>query len=95
MARTFGTIDLSRVAVEGWSYGGYMALMCLARRPQIFKVAISGAPVTDWRLYDTAYTERLVLKDSFYLKIIFWLSRYDLRYPNFSNTFKIFGNTFG
>lgn len=71
MARTFSTIDLSRVAVEGWSYGGYMALMCLARRPQIFKVAISGAPVTDWRLYDTAYTERLVLEKGFNLRKLF------------------------
>ena len=58
VARTFGVIDLTRVAVEGWSYGGYMALMCLAKRPQIFKIAIAGAPVTDWKLYDTAYTER-------------------------------------
>jgi len=58
VARTYGVIDLTRIAVEGWSYGGYMALMCLAKRPQIFKIAISGAPVTDWKLYDTAYTER-------------------------------------
>jgi dipeptidyl-peptidase 9 len=58
VARTFGVIDLKRVAVEGWSYGGFMALMCLAKQPQIFKIAIAGAPVTDWKLYDTAYTER-------------------------------------
>jgi dipeptidyl aminopeptidase/acylaminoacyl peptidase len=49
---------MSRVGVFGWSYGGYMALMALAQRPDVFKVAISGAPVTTWALYDTAYTER-------------------------------------
>ncbi|CDW54924.1 Peptidase S9 and DPPIV N domain containing protei n [Trichuris trichiura] len=53
-----GTIDLSRVALMGWSYGGYLALMGLAQYPSAFKVAIAGAPVTDWRFYDTAYTER-------------------------------------
>ena len=47
-----------RVAVSGWSYGGYMALKCLAGRPDVFHAAVSGAPVTDWTLYDTAYTER-------------------------------------
>lgn len=51
-------IDLSRVAIHGWSYGGYLSLMGLAQRPDIFKVAIAGAPVTSWELYDTGYTER-------------------------------------
>jgi len=50
--------DASRVAVSGWSYGGYMALKCLSDRPDVFQSAVSGAPVTDWMLYDTAYTER-------------------------------------
>jgi dipeptidyl-peptidase 9 len=54
----FGCIDLKRVAIYGWSYGGYMALMGLSQRPDVFKVAIAGAPVTQWQLYDTAYTER-------------------------------------
>ena len=54
----FNCIDMKRVAIYGWSYGGYMALMGLAQRPDVFKVAISGAPVTTWTLYDTAYTER-------------------------------------
>ena len=53
-----GMADRTRVAVSGWSYGGYMALKCLTDRPDIFHAAISGAPVTDWTLYDTAYTER-------------------------------------
>jgi dipeptidyl-peptidase-4 len=53
-----GFADAERVAVSGWSYGGYMALKCLTDRPDIFHAAVSGAPVTDWTLYDTAYTER-------------------------------------
>ena len=50
--------DTTRVGVYGWSYGGYMALMCLARAPEVFKVAVAGAPVTHWDGYDTHYTER-------------------------------------
>ena len=51
-------VDIHRVAINGWSYGGYLSLMGLAQRPDIFKIAIAGAPVTDWKLYDSAYTER-------------------------------------
>lgn len=47
-----------RVGIYGWSYGGYMACMCLARAPETFQVAIAGAPVTAWDGYDTHYTER-------------------------------------
>jgi dipeptidyl-peptidase-4 len=47
-----------RIAVYGWSYGGYMALRLLTRHPQAFARGIAGAPVTDWTLYDTHYTER-------------------------------------
>ena len=53
-----GWADPNKVAVIGWSYGGYMALKCLSDRPDVFHAAVSGAPVTDWTLYDTAYTER-------------------------------------
>ncbi|KAL7540025.1 hypothetical protein ACHAXR_009804 [Thalassiosira sp. AJA248-18] len=53
-----GWADPNKVAVIGWSYGGYMALKCLSERPDVFHAAVSGAPVTDWTLYDTAYTER-------------------------------------
>ncbi|HEU5198512.1 MAG TPA: S9 family peptidase, partial [Ktedonobacterales bacterium] len=53
-----GLADPARVGVTGWSYGGYMSLMCLAKTPDIFKVAVAGAPVTSWDGYDTAYTER-------------------------------------
>lgn len=51
-------IDLKRVAITGWSYGGYLSLMALAQYPDFFKMAIAGAPVTQWELYDAAYTER-------------------------------------
>ena len=51
-------IDLDRVAIFGWSYGGYMSLMAIAQHPEVFKVALAGAPVTLWEAYDTAYTER-------------------------------------
>ncbi|XP_063439501.1 dipeptidyl peptidase 9-like isoform X1 [Mytilus trossulus] len=51
-------IDLDRVAIHGWSYGGYLSLLGLAKHPNVFKVAIAGAPVVSWNLYDTGYTER-------------------------------------
>ncbi|MFC9267792.1 prolyl oligopeptidase family serine peptidase [Streptomyces zhihengii] len=51
-------LDLDRVAIRGWSYGGYLAGMAVLRRPDVFHAAVVGAPVTDLRLYDTHYTER-------------------------------------
>ena len=51
-------VDPTRVGIYGWSYGGYMTLMAMLREPGIFKVGVSGAPVTDWDGYDTGYTER-------------------------------------
>jgi dipeptidyl-peptidase 4 len=51
-------VDPARIGVFGWSYGGYMALMCMLQAPEVFAAGVSGAPVTDWRLYDTHYTER-------------------------------------
>ena len=53
-----GLADRNRVGIYGWSYGGYMALMCLARAPETFHAAVAGAPVTAWDGYDTHYTER-------------------------------------
>ncbi|MGE5827430.1 MAG: prolyl oligopeptidase family serine peptidase, partial [Micromonosporaceae bacterium] len=51
-------LDLSRVAVRGWSFGGWLAALAVLRRPDVYRCGIAGAPVTDWTLYDTAYTER-------------------------------------
>jgi dipeptidyl-peptidase-4 len=51
-------LDLTRVAIRGWSFGGWLSALAVLRRPDIYKCAIVGAPVTDWMLYDTAYTER-------------------------------------
>ncbi|KAF9431612.1 dipeptidylpeptidase [Entomortierella beljakovae] len=53
-----GIVDMEHVAISGWSYGGYLSLMAIAQYPDIFKLAIAGAPVTQWELYNTAYTER-------------------------------------
>ncbi len=50
--------DLARVGVFGWSFGGYFSTMAVLLHPELFKAAVAGAPVTDWSLYDTAYTER-------------------------------------
>jgi dipeptidyl-peptidase-4 len=51
-------VDPARLGVWGWSYGGYMSLMLMFRAPDVFRAAVAGAPVTDWTLYDTHYTER-------------------------------------
>ncbi len=53
-----GLLDLDRVAIRGWSFGGYLAALAVLRRPDVFAAAVAGAPVTDWALYDTHYTER-------------------------------------
>ncbi|MFI9419910.1 S9 family peptidase [Streptomyces werraensis] len=51
-------LDLDRVAIRGWSFGGYLAALAVLRRPDVFHAAVVGAPVTDLRLYDTHYQER-------------------------------------
>ncbi|MFF0387220.1 prolyl oligopeptidase family serine peptidase [Kitasatospora sp. NPDC004615] len=58
LAAAHPDLDLSRVGVRGWSYGGYFAALAVLRRPDVFHAASAGAPPTDFRLYDTAYTER-------------------------------------
>ncbi len=55
---TLPYVDASRIGIWGWSYGGYMAANCILQGNDIFKAAISVAPVTNWRFYDTIYTER-------------------------------------
>jgi dipeptidyl-peptidase-4 len=57
-AARFADLDTGRVAIRGWSFGGYLAALAVLRRPDVFHAAIAGAPVTDWHLYDTHYTER-------------------------------------
>ena len=62
-ARYLGTlpyVDGERIGIWGWSYGGYMSSLTLFRGADVFKAAIAVAPVTDWRLYDTIYTERFM-----------------------------------
>jgi len=51
-------LDTARVAIRGWSFGGYLAALAVLRRPDVFHAAVAGAPVIDWQLYDTHYTER-------------------------------------
>ena len=58
LGEQFPEMDLTRVGVYGWSFGGYFAAMAVLTRPDVFRVAVAGAPPADWRDYDTAYTER-------------------------------------
>jgi dipeptidyl-peptidase-4 len=51
-------LDLDRVAIRGWSFGGMLSALAVCTRPDVFHAAVAGAPVTDQRLYDTHYTER-------------------------------------
>ncbi|MEM9982491.1 MAG: S9 family peptidase, partial [Bacteroidota bacterium] len=51
-------VDANRMAIRGHSYGGYMSSYTMLTHPDVFKIALIGAPVTDWRLYDSIYTER-------------------------------------
>lgn len=58
LAQQHPELDLTRVGVYGWSFGGYLAALAVLRRPDRFHVAVAGAPVVDWMDYDTHYTER-------------------------------------
>jgi len=53
-------IDASRIGIQGWSYGGYMSSLCITKGADLFKMAIAVAPVTNWRYYDSIYTERFM-----------------------------------
>jgi dipeptidyl-peptidase-4 len=57
-ARRYPDLDLSRVGIRGWSFGGFLAVLAVLRRPDVFAAAVAGAPVTDQRLYDTHWRER-------------------------------------
>ena len=58
LGKRFPELDTKRVGIFGWSFGGYLAGLAVLRRPDVFKCAVAGAPVVDWRDYDTHYTER-------------------------------------
>jgi dipeptidyl-peptidase-4 len=58
LGERFQELDLSRVGIFGWSFGGYFAAHAAMRRPDVFDAAVIGAPVSDWMDYDTHYTER-------------------------------------
>ncbi|MCB9549959.1 MAG: prolyl oligopeptidase family serine peptidase [Myxococcales bacterium] len=60
LGRALPELDLSRVGVMGWSFGGYFSAMAALLRPDVFHAAVAGAPVVDWRDYDTHYTERFL-----------------------------------
>jgi dipeptidyl-peptidase-4 len=60
LARRVPEMDLSRVGIYGWSFGGYFSAMAAMRRPDVFHAGVAGAPVCDWRDYDTHYTERYI-----------------------------------
>jgi dipeptidyl-peptidase 4 len=58
LAAKYPELDLARVGIYGWSFGGYMSALAVLKRPDVFKVGVAGAPVVDWLDYDTHYTER-------------------------------------
>jgi dipeptidyl-peptidase-4 len=59
-----GEVDLDRIAITGSSYGGYLTVRAMSRRPDLFRTGVAGAPVVDWSGYDTAYTERYLNRPS-------------------------------
>jgi dipeptidyl-peptidase-4 len=58
LGKKYPELDLDRVGITGWSFGGYLGALGVLRRPDVFKAGVAGAPVTDWLDYDTHYTER-------------------------------------
>ncbi len=59
-AERHADLDLGRVGIRGWSFGGYLAALAVLREPEVFRAAVAGAPVTDQRLYDTHWNERFL-----------------------------------
>jgi len=60
LGERFPEMDLDRVGIFGWSFGGYFSAMAVMQRPDVFHAGVAGAPVADWRDYDTHYTERYI-----------------------------------
>jgi dipeptidyl-peptidase-4 len=58
LGKKYRELDLKRVGIYGWSFGGYLSALGVLRRPDVFKAGVAGAPPTDWLDYDTHYTER-------------------------------------
>jgi dipeptidyl-peptidase-4 len=58
LAAKYPMMDLTRVGIDGWSFGGYLSALAVMRRPDLFRAGVAGAPVCDWHDYDTHYTER-------------------------------------
>ena len=57
---TWESVDAERIGIQGWSYGGFMTLLCMTKGADVYNAGISVAPVTNWRYYDTVYTERFM-----------------------------------
>lgn len=55
-------VDSARIGIQGWSFGGYLSALCLTKESEYFKLGVAIAPVTNWRFYDTIYTERYLRK---------------------------------
>jgi dipeptidyl-peptidase-4 len=58
LGKKYPEMDLTRVGITGWSFGGYFTAMAVMRRPEVYRCGVAGAPVCDWLDYDTHYTER-------------------------------------
>lgn len=56
--KSLAYVDAERISISGWSYGGYLTLYAMTHAPEVWRCGIAGAPVTDWKLYDSIYTER-------------------------------------
>jgi dipeptidyl-peptidase-4 len=60
LGKNYPELDLDRVGVYGWSFGGYFSAMAVMQRPDVYRAGVAGAPVADWEDYDTHYTERFL-----------------------------------
>ncbi len=56
--KSLSFVDVDRMAIHGWSYGGFMTISMMLRHPDVFKVGVAGGPVVDWKYYEVMYTER-------------------------------------